>query len=29
MRLKKTPELIDALHPLFDASDNIVRAVQL
>ena len=23
MRLKKTPELIDALHPLFDAADTV------
>lgn len=25
MRLKKTPELIAALHPLFDAADSIAR----
>lgn len=28
MRLKKTPELIDALHPLFDAADSIARAAR-
>lgn len=26
MRLKKTPELIDALRPLFDATDSVTRA---
>ena len=28
MRLKKTPELIDALRPLFDAADSIARAAR-